>query len=185
MKVINGVFSICNIRVVSVNTHWSDKHESVHIILVVRVSLNELRDCTSHEVWFIYLIFLTDGGHWVSENFRHSQTGLVGVFLHRHFLSSFCIRETSRLTVSRILSFLGLLDGVLFLSPNKVLSSGFCWSLFIGFTPVQQSFQEYLEVLMVTSWNPLARSQAPFSVGLKGILDVLLGNFRMENSASF
>ena len=132
----NGVFSRCNIRVVSVNTRWSDKHESIHIILVVRVSLNELRDCTSHEVWFIYLIFLTDGGHWVSENFRHSQAGLVGVFLHRHFLSSFWIWWITRFTVSRILSSLGLLDGVLFLSPNRVLSLGFCWSFFIGFTPV-------------------------------------------------
>ena len=146
------------------NTHWSDKHESIHIILVVRVSLNELRDCTSHEVWFIYLIFLTDGGHWVSENFRHSQAGLVGVFLHRHFLSSFCIRETSRFTVSRILSSLGLLDGVLFLSPNRVLSLGFWWSFFIGFTPVQHSLQEYLGVLVgypygtlvMVLWHPLA-----------------------------
>ena len=151
-----GVFSRCNIRVVSVNTHWSDKHESIHIILTVWMRLNGLCNSTSHEVWFIYLIFLTDGGHWVSENFRHSQAGLVGVFLHRHFLSSFCIRETSRLPVSRILSSLGLLDGVLFLSPNRVLSLGLCWSFFIGFTPVQQSLQEYLGVLvgilMETLW---------------------------------
>ena len=52
------------------------------------------------------------------------------------------------MTVSRILSSLGLLDGVLFLSPNRVLSLGFCWSFFIGFTPVQQSLQEYLGVLV-------------------------------------
>ena len=70
------------------------------------------------------------------------------MFDHRHFLSSFWIRETSRLTVSSILSFLGLLDGVLFLSPNRVLSLEFCWSFFIGFTPVQQSLQEYLGVLV-------------------------------------
>ena len=167
--------SRCNIRVVSLNTHWSDKHESVHIVLVVRVRLNELRDCTSHEVWFIYLIFLTDGGHWVSENFRHSQTGLVGVFLHRYFLSSFCIWETSRLTVSIILSSLGLLDGVLFLSPNRVLSFGLCWAFFIGFSPVQQSLQEDLGVLEgISLWNPCDSTVAPVSSGLKGVLDWIL-----------
>ena len=93
------------------------------------------------------------------------------MFLHRHFLSSFCIRETSRLPVSRILSSLGLLDGVLFLSPDRVLSLGFCWSFFIGFTPVQQSLQEYLGVLVGILWNLNDSPVAPVSSGLKGVLD--------------
>ena len=76
------------------------------------------------------------------------------------------------MTVSRILSSLGLLDGVLFLSPNKVLSLGSCWSFFIGFTPVQQSLQEYLGVLVGILMEPLLDStMAPVSSGLKGIPD--------------
>ena len=51
-------------------------------------------------------------------------------------------------TVSSIRSSFGLLDGVLFWSPNSILSLGFCWSFFIGFTPVQQSLQEYLGLLV-------------------------------------
>ena len=51
-------------------------------------------------------------------------------------------------TVSSIRSSFGLLDGVLFWSPNSILSLGFCWSFFIGFTPVQQSVQEYLGLLV-------------------------------------
>ena len=70
------------------------------------------------------------------------------MFDHRHFSFSVCILVIIRFTVSRILSSLGLLDGVLFLSPNRVLSLGFWWSFFIGFTPVQQSLQEYLGVLV-------------------------------------
>ena len=70
------------------------------------------------------------------------------MFDHRHFSFSVCIRVIIRFTVSSILFFFGLLNGVLFLSPNRVLSLGFCWSFFIGFTPVQQSLQEYLGVLV-------------------------------------
>ena len=51
-------------------------------------------------------------------------------------------------TVSSIRSSLGLWDGVLFWSPNWVLSLGFFWSFVIGLTPVQQSLQEYLGVLV-------------------------------------
>ena len=51
-------------------------------------------------------------------------------------------------TVSSIRSSFGLLDGVLFWSPNRILSLGFCWSFFIGFTPFQQSLQEYLGLLV-------------------------------------
>ena len=51
-------------------------------------------------------------------------------------------------TVSSIRFSFGLLDGVLFWSPNRILSLGFCWSFFIGFTPVQQSLQEYLGLLV-------------------------------------
>ena len=66
------------------------------------------------------------------------------MFDHRHVSFVVCIRVIIRFTVSSIRFSLGLLDGVLFLSPNRVLSLGFCWSFFIGFTPVQQSLQEYL-----------------------------------------
>ena len=50
---------------------------------------------------------------------------------------------TIRVTVSSILSSLGLLVRDLF-RPHMVLVSGSCWSFFIGFTPVQHSSQEYL-----------------------------------------
>ena len=88
-----------------------------------------------------------------------------------HFLSSFWIRWITRFTVSRILSSLGLLDGVLFLSPNRVLSLEFCWSFFIGYSPVQQSLQEYLGVLVGNHMKPWWRVHSTSSMGLKGVLD--------------
>ena len=98
--------------------------------------LNELDDCFTHQVRFIDSILVADGGHVFLEGQRHSQASLVRVFDHRHFLSSFWILVITRFTVSRILSSLGLLDGVLFLSPNKVLSLEFSWSFVIGYSPV-------------------------------------------------
>ena len=94
------------------------------------------------------MIPVTDGGHLVFEDFWKSETGLVWVFLHRCFLSSFWILEITRFTVSSILSSLGLLVRGSFFRPHKDLRSGSCWSLFIGSSPVQQSLQEYLGVLM-------------------------------------
>ena len=70
------------------------------------------------------------------------------VFGHRQFLSSFWILEITRFTVSSIRSSLGLLVRGLNVRPHRVLVSGFDWSFFIGFTPVQQSSQEYLGVLV-------------------------------------
>ena len=70
------------------------------------------------------------------------------VFGHRQFLSSFWILVIIRLTVSRILSSLGLSVRVLFVRPHKGLVSGSRWSFFIGYSPVQQSLQEYLGVLV-------------------------------------
>ena len=52
------------------------------------------------------------------------------------------------MTVSSILSSLGLLVRGSFFRPHKDLASGSCWSFFIGSSPVQQSLQEYLGVLV-------------------------------------
>jgi hypothetical protein len=70
------------------------------------------------------------------------------MFGHRQFLSSFWILEITRFTVSSIRSSLGLWVRDLDFRPHMVLASGSCWSFFIGFTPVQQSSQEYLGVLV-------------------------------------
>ena len=70
----------------------SDEHQ-LPIILWVRIDgLNELGYRTSHQVGLINVIFVTNGGHLVLEGQRHSQAGLVWVFDHMHFLSSFWIR---------------------------------------------------------------------------------------------
>ena len=70
------------------------------------------------------------------------------MFGHRQFLSSFWILAITRFTVSSIRSSLGLLIRGLDFRPHKGLASGFDWSFFIGFAPVQQSSQEYLGVLV-------------------------------------
>ena len=70
------------------------------------------------------------------------------MFSHRKFLSSFWILAITRFTVSSILSSLGLLVGGSFFRPHKDLESGSRWSFFIGASPVQQSLQEYLGVLL-------------------------------------
>ena len=54
----------------------------------------------------------------------------------------------TRFTVSSILSSLGLLGRGSFFRPHKDLESGSRWSFFIGSSPVQQSLQEYLGVLV-------------------------------------
>ena len=54
----------------------------------------------------------------------------------------------TRFTVSSIRSSLGLLVGGFFFRPHKDLESGSRWSFFIGSSPVQQSLQEYLGVLV-------------------------------------
>ena len=121
-----------SIRVIS---DASDKHQSPIILRVVSVSLNELTDCTSQKIRFIYSIFFTQDGHLVLEDLRHPQASLVGMFLHRHFLWSFWILETIRLTVSRMRFSFGLLDRDFFFKPNKVLKSEFRWFFGIRFTP--------------------------------------------------
>ena len=70
------------------------------------------------------------------------------MFGHRQFLSSFWILEITRFTVSSIRSSLGLLVRGLFVRPHRGLVSGFDWLFFMRFTPVQQSSQEYLGVLV-------------------------------------
>jgi len=107
-------------------------------------ALDELHDGTSHEVGFIDLVSVTDGGHVFLEGQRHPQAGLVRVFRHRQFLSSYRILVTIRLTVSRIRFSFDLLDRGFFVRPHKGLSSGSCCSFFIGYPPVMQSLQEYL-----------------------------------------
>ena len=126
----------------------SDEHLTWILIWVLLDVGDELHDGTSHEVRFIDLVSVTDGGHVFLEGQRHPQAGLVRVFGHRHFLSSFWILAIIRLTVSRIRFSFDLLVRGLFVRPHKGLVSGSCWLFFIGFTPVQQSLQEYLGVLV-------------------------------------
>ena len=109
---------------------------------------NELHNGTSHEVTLINSISVTDGGHIFLEGQRHPQAGLIWMFGHRQFLSSFWILVISLFTVSSIRSSLGLLVRGIFVRPHRGLVSGFDWSFFIGFTPVKQSSQEYLGVLV-------------------------------------
>ena len=92
------------------------------------------------------MVSVTYGGHVFLEGQRHPQAGLIGVFCHRQFLSSFWILVIIRLTVSRIRFSFDLLDRGLFVRPHKGLVSGSRWSFFIGSSPVSQSLQEYLGV---------------------------------------
>ena len=126
----------------------SEKHMTWGLIRVLLDVSDELHNGTSHEVWLIDSISDTDGGHVFLEGQRHPQASLIWMFGHRQFLSSFWILEITRFTVSSIRSSLGLWVRGLDFRPHKVLLSGSCWSFFIGFTPVQQSLQEYLGVLV-------------------------------------
>ena len=105
------------------------------------------------------------------------------MFGHRQFLSSFWILEITRFTVSSILSSLGLLVRGSFFIPHKDLRSGSRWSFFIGSSPVQQSLQEYLGVLVGypvrwISGNILKGSPdgvgLKYGVGLKWCLEVVI-----------
>ncbi len=104
----------------------------------------KLHDGTSHQIWFIDSISVTDGGHVFLEGQRHSQASLIWMFGHRQFLSSFWILEINRFTVSSIRSSLSLWVRGLDFRPHRSLVSGSDWLFFMRFTPVQQSLQEYL-----------------------------------------
>ena len=132
----------------------SNEHILPIILWILSVFLTELTDCASHQVGMVDLILVADGGHLFLEDFWKSQTGLVWVFLHRHFLSSFWILVIIRLTVSRMRFSFDLLDRGLFVRPHKGLSSDSCWSFFMGYSPVQQSLQEYLGVLVGNPMEP-------------------------------
>ena len=132
----------------NVVTDSSDEHIPWVRFWCVVHFLNELSDGTSHEVWFIDFMFSAYGVHVFFKCLGHTQACLVRVFLHRQFLSSFWILVTIRLTISSIRSSLGLLVSGIFFRPHRGLVSGFDWLFFIGFTPVQQSSQEYLGVLV-------------------------------------
>jgi general stress protein CsbA len=127
----------------------SEKYMTWCLVRVLLDVSDELHDGTSHEVWFINRVSVTDGGLVFLEGQRHSQVGLIWMFGHRQFLSSFWILEITRFTVSSIRSSLGLLVRGLDFRPHRGLVSGFDWSFFIGFTPVQQSLQEYLVALVI------------------------------------
>ena len=145
----NGVWEVCTgVMSEGYPSVTSEKHMTWGLIGVSVHGGNELNDGTSHEVWFINLVTVTDGGHVFLEGQRHPQAGLVRVFGHWQFLSSFWILVTIRVTVSSIRSSLGLLVRGLFVRPHRGLMSGSCWLFFIRFTPVQQSLQEYLGVLV-------------------------------------
>ena len=43
----------------------SDEHQLPVVICVVRMGLDELRDCTTHQVGLVDLVGVTDGGHLI------------------------------------------------------------------------------------------------------------------------
>lgn len=151
----------------------SDEHISWGLIWVLLDVGNELHDGTSHEVTLIDSISVTDGGYVLFEGQRHPQAGLVRVFGHRQFLSSFWILEITRFTVSSIRSSLGLWVRGIFFRPHRSLVSGSDWSFFIGFTPVQQSLQEYLGVLVDDPFRWISRNTLKGNPDLMSWSDVL------------
>ena len=50
----------------------SDEQQLPIVFRVVRMSLYELRNCSTHQVGFIDLMFLTNRGHLIFENLRES-----------------------------------------------------------------------------------------------------------------
>jgi len=48
----------------------SDEHQLPIVLRVFSVGLDELRNCTTHKIRMIYLIFVTDVGHLILENVR-------------------------------------------------------------------------------------------------------------------
>ena len=124
----------------------------------------------SHQVRLIDLIGVADDGHLFLEKDRESKTGLVVEFLHMKFLLSSWIREIIRFTVSTILSSFGLLVRGFLFRPHGSLKSGSRWSFFIGYSPVEQSLQEYLGVLVhdpVRSVSGIILKGCPDGVGLR------------------
>ena len=91
------------------------------VIWVLLDVSDKLHDGTPHKVTLVDLELVTDGGHVFLEGQRHPQAGLVRVFNHRQFLSSFWILVTIRVTVSSIRSSLGLLFKDSFFRPHWVL----------------------------------------------------------------
>ena len=103
----------------------SEKHMTRGLIGILLDVGDELHNGTSHEVTLINSISVTDGGHVFLEGQRHPQAGLIWMFSHRQFLSSFWILEITRFTVSSIRSSLGLLVRGFFVRPHRGLVSGF------------------------------------------------------------
>ena len=63
----------------------SDEHILPIVFWIVSVFLNELTDCTTHQVGLVDLVVVADGGHLFLEDFWKSETGLVFIFLHSGF----------------------------------------------------------------------------------------------------
>ena len=63
----------------------SDEHQLPIVLWILGVSLNELTDCTTHQVGLVDLIGVADGGHLVLKDFWKSETGLAFIFLHSGF----------------------------------------------------------------------------------------------------
>ena len=69
----------CNVRSISVGyentlplkgvSDESDEHQLPIVFWIVGVSLNELTDCTSHQIGLVDLIGVTDVGHLTFEDF--------------------------------------------------------------------------------------------------------------------
>ena len=47
-----------------------DEHQLPIVLRMVSVGLNELRDCTTHQIRVVNLILVTDVGHLFLENIR-------------------------------------------------------------------------------------------------------------------
>ena len=47
----------------------SDEHQLPIVLRIVSVSLNELRDCTTHQIRLVDLIGVADVGHLIFEDF--------------------------------------------------------------------------------------------------------------------
>ena len=86
----------------------AENHMTRGLIGVLLAVGDELHDGTSREITLVNLVSVTDGGHIFLEGQRHPQAGLIWMFGHRQFLSSFWILEITRFTVSSIRSSLGL-----------------------------------------------------------------------------
>ena len=114
----------CNPLHIVVDTDASDEHVLARFIVwIFLYRLNTLGNRTAHEIWLIDLVTITNRSHVFFEGQWHPQAGLVRVFNHKQFLSSFWILVTIRVTVSSIRSSLGLLFKDSFFRPHWVLVS--------------------------------------------------------------